>query len=240
MRHRRLPALALVLALGLGLGMPAAQAAPDWAALTASQQEALAPLKQDWAQIEPARRAKWLEIAARFPGMPEAERWRVQARMAEWARLSPHERRTARLTFQQSRTIEPIARAEKWQAFQSLPEDERRALAQRALPPAGAKTAQAGTAAARPATTAVAKANVVPSQPAPPVKAISPVAQQARPGATTTPITKRPLPPVHHQAGLPKIAATPEFVDPATLLPQRGPQGAAARKTASTDPATQP
>jgi hypothetical protein len=59
---------------------------------------------------------------------------------------------------------------------------------------------------------------------------------QAQPGATTTLITKRPVPPTHQQTGLPKIAATPEFVDKATLLPQRGPQGAATRSAAASDP----
>jgi hypothetical protein len=51
---------------------------------------------------------------------------------------------------------------------------------------------------------------------------------------------KAPLPPVHTQAGLPKLAATPNFVDPATLLPKRGPQGAASRTAASNDPTEQP
>jgi hypothetical protein len=50
---------------------------------------------------------------------------------------------------------------------------------------------------------------------------------QAKPGVTTNPISVRPAPPLHQQPGLPKIAATPEFVDKRTLLPQRGPQGAA-------------
>jgi len=36
-------------------------------------------------------------------------------------------------------------------------------------------------------------------------------------------------PPAHHQPGMPKIAATEGFVDRSTLLPQRGPQGAAMR-----------
>jgi hypothetical protein len=34
---------------------------------------------------------------------------------------------------------------------------------------------------------------------------------------------------LHQQAGLPKVAAMPGFVDSATLLPTRGAQGAAAR-----------
>jgi hypothetical protein len=59
---------------------------------------------------------------------------------------------------------------------------------------------------------------------------------QAQPGATTTLISKRPTPPAHQQAGIPKIAATPEFVDKRTLLPQRGPQAAATRSAAASAP----
>ena len=64
--------------------------------------------------------------------------------------------------------------------------------------------------------------------------------QQARPGATTTPMTTRAAPPLHQQAGLPKIAATPTFVNPATLLPKRGPQGAAVRSVAAHEPQPKP
>lgn len=60
---------------------------------------------------------------------------------------------------------------------------------------------------------------------------------QARPGATTRSMATPPSPPLHQQSGLPLIAATPGFVDPATLLPQRGPQGAATR---SAPPASAP
>jgi hypothetical protein len=81
-----------------------------------------------------------------------------------------------------------------------------------------------------------AKSNIVPNpafaaQP----KQIAPTVVQAGPGATTTLISKRPTPPSHQQTGLPKIAATPEFVDKATLLPQRGPQAAATRAAKSSE-----
>ncbi|MFO1275730.1 MAG: hypothetical protein U1F21_06850 [Sphaerotilus natans] len=50
---------------------------------------------------------------------------------------------------------------------------------------------------------------------------------QAGPGASTRPIGRSaPMPPRHQPVGLPKIAATPGFVDSTTLLPSRGPQGA--------------
>ena len=76
----------------------------------------------------------------------------------------------------------------------------------------------------------------------PRARAVTPTVQQARPGATTTTMTTRPLPPAHNQAGLPKIAATSGFVNPATLLPQRGPQGAAVRSAAAaaSEPEAQP
>ena len=70
-------------------------------------------------------------------------------------------------------------------------------------------------------------------RPAPPARSVAPSVVPARPGATTTTVTTPAAPPLHHQPGLPKIAATPGFVDPATLLPQRGPQGAAVRAPAS-------
>ena len=75
----------------------------------------------------------------------------------------------------------------------------------------------------------------------PPAGAVAPTVVQAKPGATTTTMSTRAAPPPHHQAGLPKIAATPGFVDPATLLPQRGPQGAAVRPAPAPDtPVHQP
>ena len=66
-------------------------------------------------------------------------------------------------------------------------------------------------------------------------KPVAPTVVQAQPGATTTLISKRPAPPAHQQTGLPKIAATPGFVDKSTLLPQRGPQGAATRSAAASE-----
>jgi hypothetical protein len=50
----------------------------------------------------------------------------------------------------------------------------------------------------------------------------------------------RAQPPAHQQTGLPKIAATPGFVDPVTLLPRRGPQGAAAVEVPAPAPAAKP
>jgi hypothetical protein len=78
------------------------------------------------------------------------------------------------------------------------------------------------------------KSNIVPNPAfSSPARPVAPTVLQAAPGATTTLISKRPAPPPHQQTGLPKITAGPDFVDTATLLPQRGPQGAAVRSPAA-------
>ena len=44
------------------------------------------------------------------------------------------------------------------------------------------------------------------------------------------------MPPAHQPAGMPKIAATPEFVNRSTLLPKRGPQAAAVAPASAVAP----
>ena len=197
---------------------------PAWNDLPASQQAALAPLKQHWAGIDSNRKTKWLVVSQRFPAMPAAERERVQARMAEWATLTPTERGKARQSFQELRNLHPDDRQALWEAYRALPDEQKRELAQRAKPPARA---------AEPASGATPKRNLSVSPPPTVAKVVAPTVVQARPGATTTLLTKAPSPPAHHQPGLPKITATEGFVNPATLLPNRGPQGAAAHASAA-------
>jgi hypothetical protein len=237
-------ALAGALALFVVWAMPAIadESGPRWAALAPAQQQALAPLQRDWASIDANRKQKWLEVAARFPSMPAEERQRVQERMAAWAALSPAERATARWQFQETRQISPEERQARWQAYQALPETERQRLAQNAKPAArAAAPVRSTTAASAPGTQPVAKSNLVAATRQPPTKPVAPTVQQAKPGATTTSMATKAAPPSHHQPGLPKIVTTPGFVDPATLLPRRGPQGAAAIRTgASADPTEQP
>jgi hypothetical protein len=222
---------------------PASPKAPTeqgvrWRDLKAAQQTSLKPLERDWAGIDSTRKQKWLQLAARFPKMSAAEQARVQARMTDWARLTPLERGQTRLNFQEAVQLPVQDRQARWDAYQALPPEQKRQLAARATPGApasGVDVSHRATAAeTRPDRAtgrepAQVKSNIVPNPAlANRPKAVSPTVVRASPGATTTMISKRPMPPSHQQAGLPKIAATPEFVDKATLLPQRGPQGAAA------------
>jgi hypothetical protein len=214
----------------------AAETGPRWQMLSPAQRDALKPLERDWSSIDEQRKQKWLEIAARYPTMPRAEQQRVAERMAEWVKLSPAQRGQARMNFQEARQLTKEERQSRWEAYQALTPEQRSKLAARATP-ATASGAPRNGEANRKATTAPrdafqAKSNLVPntSYAAPP-RAVGPTVVQAQPGATTSLISKRPAPPSHQQPGLPKIAASPGFVDKSTLLPQRGAQAAAATAT---------
>lgn len=134
-----------------------------------------------------------------MPSMPAEERQRIQERMSEWARMTPEERGRARLQFQEARQISPQQRQARWDAYLALPEEERRALAASAT-----KVPQ------------VRKAN--PAEVAP--KPVAPTLVQAKPGASTTLISKTASPPPHVQPGQPKIAAGQDAVNRNTLLPK--------------------
>ena len=148
--------------------------------------------------------------------------------MAEWARMTPAERGRARLSFQESKQFSPEHKQARWEAYQALPDDERKALANRAKP--GNEPVQhVGPAASANLRASPVKQTVAAGSAAsaPVVKPVSPAVVQAKPGATTTLMTKVVEPPAHHRPGQPKIAAEPGEVNRSTLLPQSGPQAAA-------------
>lgn len=228
-------------ATGASLTAPL-RAHPNWQSLTPAQRSALAPLEHDWPNIDADRKEKWLEVAAKFPRMSPEEQQRVQERMSRWARLSPKERGEARLHYQELRQMNPAERQARWEQYKALPPDQRRRLAAQAAPgstqerPNG-RAARALSAASAP----VPKSNMVSPMPsAATVKPVAPTVVQAKPGATTTLMSKRPTPPVHQQPGLPKVAATPGFVDRSTLLPQRGAQAAGTRAASAASAPTRP
>jgi len=200
----------------------------SWNSLSPPQKTALKPLEREWSGIDAAQQVKWLEIANRFSRMPAPEQARMQNRMGAWARMTPKERGQARMNYSEAQQVPAQERNARWEAYKALSPDRQKQLAARA-----ARSSRKG-AAFENDTSIPSKSNVVPnSSYAPKPRAVAPTVTQAQPGATTNPINKRPSPPAHQQAGLPKIAATPGFVDQATLLPKRGPQGVAATRAAA-------
>ncbi len=247
-RSNRLRAHLLACALGV-LGATGIHAQPGgpppakpgieegvrWNDLKPAQRAALKPLEHDWSGIDATRKQKWIEVSGRFQKMSPDEQARMQTRMSEWTKLSPQERGAARLNFQEAKQLPAQDRQARWDAYQALPPEKRRELAERAQPPAdgarkNAAAVQRNGDGKSGRDVPSPKSNIVPNPAyAAPPKPVAPTVLRAGPGATTTLISKRPTPPSHQQTGLPKIAATPEFVNKSTLLPQRGPQAAGTR-----------
>lgn len=218
---------------------------PDWSELTQRQRGALQPLQNSWNSIAPDHKEKWIDLAARLPRMSPDEQARVQARMTEWAQMTPQERGKARLRFQEAKRLAPDDRQARWQSYQALSEEQRLELSERAkqssAPVARSSASRAAAAALgnagakslserRPGSSPGAEAPQKSNRPADPsrtvrAEAIAPAIVQAKPGATTTLISKRTAT-QPQQSGVPKIAAAPDAVNASTLLPQKGPQSA--------------
>ncbi|TDM06336.1 MAG: hypothetical protein C4K60_17290 [Ideonella sp. MAG2] len=221
-----------------------AQASPEWEGLNPAQQQVLLPLKPEWGKMNADRRQKWLEIAARFPTMSPENQQRVRERMREWSQMTPQQRSQARLVFQQTKELPAAQRQAQWEAYQALPPEKKAEFLARAKPAEAAGAASAANPKVSPAHRAVRsapldvqvqKSNVVAAVPpnALAQRTVAPTVVRSTTGATTTLISKPPVNPTHQQVGLPKITATPGMVDRKTLLPQRGPQGAAIQATAT-------
>jgi hypothetical protein len=104
---------------------------PQWASLTADQQQILAPLAADWDKgLTSDQKTKWIGITKRYPSMkPEAQK-RVQARMQKWAKLTPAQRAQAREQYRSLGKVAPDRQREElhryWAAYQALPREEKR------------------------------------------------------------------------------------------------------------------
>ena len=213
---------------------PATVGGGRWQALTADQRDILAPLEAEWPRLPTVSRQKWLALAGRYRALPPIERERISSRMQEWVRLSPEERGRTRLTFEEAKQVPLGRRQARWEQYQALSADERQRFEAEAAArhDAALRAARAGRAEPSPATTADGvrpKVNATPTQPAPgavPLP-VAPTVVRAGQGATTRSMGQTPVPPAHQQAGMPKIATTPELVNRATLLPRQGPQATA-------------
>ncbi|MFM2119248.1 MAG: hypothetical protein RL722_716 [Pseudomonadota bacterium] len=212
-----------------------AEEEPAWSKLSASEQKVLAPLHRMWPDLDPARKQKWRDIAARYPKMPVEQQQRLSARMVEWAGMSVEQRIAARQRYEESKQLPAAERQALWEAYLALPDDEKRQLATKAdkrrptAAPAASAIPKAASSTELGATQP--KSNKVAEQKRPPAgRPVAPGTVQANVGASTRPITQKPTPAPHQPAGQPKIAASPDLVDRTTLLPQRASGPESARK----------
>lgn len=118
------------------------ESGPAWLELTSAQQQVLKPIEHLWPSLDENRKRKWLVIAKNFPKLNPESQAVAQQRMREWAALSPAQRAQARLNFAQSQELSLDEKKAKWEAFQSLNDDEKTKLIEKKLAlPKGAATA---------------------------------------------------------------------------------------------------
>ena len=105
---------------------------PDgtWEGLKLSQQKILAPLESDWDYMSPDSRKKWIQVSNIYPKMSTQDQERLQSRMASWSNLSQKDRRLARDNYLSSLKFPAEKKAEAWNAYQKLSDDQKKKLAE--------------------------------------------------------------------------------------------------------------
>ncbi|OYZ38457.1 MAG: hypothetical protein B7X83_02685 [Polynucleobacter sp. 17-46-58] len=104
---------------------------PDgtWESLSPRQQMILTPLESDWDFMKPEIRKKWIQIANLYPKMSDADQQRLQSRMNSWSKLSQKDRRLARENYLSSLKFPSEKKAEAWNAYQQLSDEQKKKLA---------------------------------------------------------------------------------------------------------------
>lgn len=121
---------------------PQIESGPGWETLNTSQKLALYPLAERWALISEAQKRRWLTLASNYSSLSEEEQKKFHDRITDWASLSAQQRNQARLNYAVTNRLARDDKRAQWEAYQALSEEERSALAARAVPkPAGAATA---------------------------------------------------------------------------------------------------
>jgi Protein of unknown function (DUF3106) len=129
---RFLAGLAAALCCFAALAQVPVLAGKSWAALSAHQRQLLAPLEQQWPQMDAAAQDRWVAVAKRYPLLDEAEQQRFRERLAQWAVLSTAERERVHQGYMAAQRIDAAARQEKWQEYKALEPAARQALQDRA------------------------------------------------------------------------------------------------------------
>jgi Protein of unknown function (DUF3106) len=111
---------------------PREVAKPAWKDLTPAQREALSPLAADWDGFDRTRKAKWLDVANKYPQLSPEGQKRLHERMVQFVKLTPEQKRTARSNFQRAYELPMEQRQTLVQQYQELPPEKKQALADKA------------------------------------------------------------------------------------------------------------
>lgn len=106
-----------------------------WQKLSERQKQALSPLRGQWDTLTAQQRTKWLSISDTFLQLSDEEQMTMHGRMSEWARLSPKDRNAARFNFNSTRSLSIDDKRAQWEAYQSLPAQDKQQLSSGPKPP---------------------------------------------------------------------------------------------------------
>jgi len=193
---------------------------PNWGELSAAQQRVLQPLEKRWSFMGEVQKHRWMVLADSFDTLPATEQLKLRDRMVSWASLSAQQRSQARLNYALTNRMAAKDKWAQWEAYQALSEEQRRALAAKAVAsrPAGAAPALRPVPAKKlarvPAATA-GSGNVanLPKIPRPPAQATHHIAAPAPAPAPAAVVETRPV-------SMPNVVETaPVNLPTATALP---------------------
>lgn len=131
--------------------LPYAQ--PLWSDLKPAQQRVLEPFASQWNSLPNDVKVAWLALADRYPRTSPAEQARTTARIREWARLTPEQRKLARQNYRLAKTLPKDERIAQSQQYSTLTDEQKKVLqtsgstSNTAARHAGARTALAKEAA---------------------------------------------------------------------------------------------
>ena len=103
----------------------AAVTKPLWSQLSTVQRAALAPLAAQWDGLSGSQKRKWIALSKNHHELTIAEQALLHARMNDWVKLSPQQRRTARLNFAETKRLSADEKQQKWEAYKALSPDAR-------------------------------------------------------------------------------------------------------------------
>ena len=93
--------MALACVISALFSLSALAATLPWSQLTPAQQEALAPLSNEWNALpESQQQQHFIKLAKRYPKLDPVQKQRLHQRLIRWGKLTPEQRKNARDKFQ--------------------------------------------------------------------------------------------------------------------------------------------
>jgi hypothetical protein len=110
-----------------GLASPTQQ--PRWHLLSEVQRNLLAPFEEQWSELSNREKQALANMAQRFPEVSADDQERSMKRLAEWAELTPEDRRLARYNYRWMQQLDRTEVLAAWEQYQSLTPQQRAVLA---------------------------------------------------------------------------------------------------------------